>query len=249
MTNRSQGSGALAQAALREERWREVETSGGMLSDHDLNALDAATRCALIGVQRPRGMRYPGFQLLAGQDGMRNASPAWTLLQELLAPAGWSEEFLLLWTLSPNAYLEGRSPTEEIQDNPDDVTDVLRYAVERAIPSGPALAPHTRQALGEFLLLADRAARLVQRGRAAYDSDEALRLAAESILRRIGSAVSRLDGEFVGAHPSVRWGEALRWHDALESGRVIDGAEIWNMLKIDLPLEASKIRRILREAG
>lgn len=246
MTNRSPGPGALAQAALREERWREVETSGGMLSDQDVKNLDAATRSALIGVQRPRGMRYPRFQLVAGHDGMRIVSPAWTLLQELLAPAGWSDEFTLLWTLAPNAYLDGRSPTEEIQDHPDDVTDALRYAVERAIPSGPALAPHTRQALGELLLLADMAARLVERGRAAYDSDEALRFAAEAILHRIGSAVARLDAEFLGAHPSVHWRQMLGTNDALTSDWGTDEA-IWTTLEMDLPGEAAQVRRILRE--
>lgn len=77
------------------------------------------------------------------QDDARVVPPAWSRLRELLAPAGWSVPDLLLWASAPNANLEGRSPADEINDHPDDVTDALRYAVTRAIPEVPHLAPLT----------------------------------------------------------------------------------------------------------
>ena len=126
--------GAMAQAALREERWQEMERTGGFLSDSDIASLGQSVRAALIGVQRPGGMRYPGFQLVDAQDNTKVVAPAWDRLRELLAPAGWDDEFLILWTAANNAYLQGGSPAHEIQDHPDAVTDALRYAVDQAVP-------------------------------------------------------------------------------------------------------------------
>ncbi|WP_460462213.1 HepT-like ribonuclease domain-containing protein [Arthrobacter pigmenti] len=55
------------------------------------------------------------------------------------------------------------------------------------------------------MAFSETASRLVARGKAAYDQDEALRLAAEAILHKIGEAVSRLPDEFMKAHPEVPW--------------------------------------------
>lgn len=60
----------------------------------------------------------------------------------------------------------------------------------------------TLRDLAEFGCMADR---LVDRGKAAYDRDEILRLAAEAILHRIGEAVGRLSCEFRDAHPEMEW--------------------------------------------
>lgn len=123
-------TGKAAQAALREENWQAIERAGGMLTDDEVAALPLATRDGLLGVVRPEGKRFPRFQIIDGAS----APPAWLVLRDLLAPAEWSEENLLMWTLSPNAYLEGASPAQEIQAHPADVTPRLRYAVDRAIP-------------------------------------------------------------------------------------------------------------------
>jgi hypothetical protein len=125
--------GQVAQAALREEHWQEIERADGMLNDSEVGALPEPIRDGLLGVCRPDGMRYPRFQLVV-RDGDATAPPSWSQLHQLLAPAGWSDENLLMWTLSPNAYLEGDSPAQEIQAHPDAVTARLRYAVDRAIP-------------------------------------------------------------------------------------------------------------------
>lgn len=127
-------SGREAQAVLREEHWRSIESSGEMLTAEETAALPASIRSALLGVVRPEGTRLPRFQV--SLNGSNNAAirPAWPALRTLLAPAEWSEENLLMWTLSPNAYLDGDSPASEIQNHPEDVTPRLRYAVHRAIP-------------------------------------------------------------------------------------------------------------------
>lgn len=131
----NQRPGAVAQAALREERWHQVETTWGMLSDAEVANLAPASRGGLIGVQRPEGLRYPEFQLFFdAPDGDRAVAPAWTRLCALLAPAGWSDADMLAWTSAPNAWLEGRSPAQEIQDHPAEVTEALHEAVLQALP-------------------------------------------------------------------------------------------------------------------
>lgn len=146
-------AGQLAQAALREERWRDIEAEWGMLTAADVAALTGSRpeatrnltanlrrRKHLTGVKRHGGMRYPGFQFTGVGEGAQTVAPAWTELHELLAPAQWSNADLLAWTAAPNAYLDGgRSPAEEIRDHPDGVTDALRYAAVRATPASPAL--------------------------------------------------------------------------------------------------------------
>ena len=127
--------GEAAQARLREELWREIEARWEMLTDADVATLPEVTRRGLISVERPEGFRYPAFQLVSGADGVRIVAPAWTRLRDLLAPGGWSDANTLLWSASPNSYLDGRSPAEEIQTNPSEVTDALQYAVARALPS------------------------------------------------------------------------------------------------------------------
>lgn len=142
------GSGALAQAALREELWREIETEWDMLTPASValltgNKLGSGShvtanlrrRKALAGVKRRGALAYPAFQFARGEDDdTMTVARAWTELRALLEPLGWSEANVLLWAASPNAWLEGRSPASEVRDHPDAVTDALRVAVDEAIP-------------------------------------------------------------------------------------------------------------------
>lgn len=126
--------GEAAQARLREERWREMEATWGLLTEAAVALLPEAVRAGLLGVQRPDGLRYPGFQLITAAGGTKVVPPAWQELWGLLAPGGWSDENTLIWTDSVNGYLEGRTPAEEIQANPARVPEALRYAAARALP-------------------------------------------------------------------------------------------------------------------
>lgn len=122
---------------------------------------------------------------------------------------------------------------------------------ERAEPdlslSNP-LDGRTRHVLEDFLDFAGIGARLVERGRDAYD-DEMLRLAAEAILHRIGEAVARLSDDFTKAHRQVNWRpmKGMRNLVAHEYGAV-DYNILWNSLEHDLPHEAVEVQRILDAA-
>jgi hypothetical protein len=142
------GAGHLAQAALREERWREVEREWGMLAAPQVALLTGARpesarahtanlrrRKGLAGVKRRGGLLYPGFQFVEVEDGLIAVASAWTTLRTLLQPAGWSDADVLAWASAPNAYLEGRSPAQEIHVQPDHVSEALVRAVARAVPA------------------------------------------------------------------------------------------------------------------
>lgn len=107
----------------------------------------------------------------------------------------------------------------------------------------------TQQVLEDFLEFAGIGARLVERGRDAYDNDEMLRLAAEAILHRIGEAVARLGDDFTKAHRQVSWRpmKGMRNLVAHEYGAV-DYNILWNSLEHDLPREAVEVQRILDAA-
>jgi hypothetical protein len=142
------GPGHLAQAALREERWRGVEREWGMLAADQVALLTGARaqsarshtanlrrRKGLAGVKRRGGLLYPGFQFVRVEDDLIAVASAWTTLRELLEPAGWSDADVLAWASAPNAHLEGRSPAQEVHEQPDRVSDALRYAVTRTVPA------------------------------------------------------------------------------------------------------------------
>ena len=101
--------------------------------------------------------------------------------------------------------------------------------------------------LRDFLRFSDIAAEvIVARGKAAYDSDLALRLAAESILHKIGEAVARLPEEFTSAHPQVSW-RAMKATRNLVAHRYdqVDYEILWAALARQLPIEAERVREIL----
>ncbi len=107
----------------------------------------------------------------------------------------------------------------------------------------------TTQTLIELCEFGALAARLVSKGRKAWDEDEFERLAGEAIIHRVGEAVARLDRqdpELLVAHPEVSWRpmKGMRNVVAHKYGAV-DHAIIWNALESDLPREVAHIKRIL----
>lgn len=121
-----------------------------------------------------------------------------------------------------------------------------RATPESEVSLDPSLDDRTRQTLNDFLDFADAATRLIARGRDAYDRDEMLRLAAESILHRIAEAVARLGDEFTKTHPGVSWRPMKGMRDVVahEYG-AIDYELVWTALEQHLPREAEAVRRIL----
>jgi uncharacterized protein with HEPN domain len=109
-----------------------------------------------------------------------------------------------------------------------------------------AYGHRVRDTLLDLLEFTDMAARLVARGRAAYDGDEALRLAAEAITHRIGEAVSRLSEEFVTDHPQIEWRKVKGMRNIVthEYAR-IDYEILWNALALRVPEIAAFVRGVL----
>jgi uncharacterized protein with HEPN domain len=109
-----------------------------------------------------------------------------------------------------------------------------------------AYGRRVRDTLLDLLEFTHMAVRLVARGRAAYDGDEALRLAAEAITHRIGKAVSRLSEEFVTDHPEIEWRKVKGMRNIVthEYAR-IDYEIVWNALAIRVPEIAAFVRRVL----
>jgi uncharacterized protein with HEPN domain len=114
--------------------------------------------------------------------------------------------------------------------------------------SGPAGAQRDRivAILNDLIRFTDTASRLVARGKNVYDSDEAVRLAAEAILHKIGEAVARLPDEFVAAHPDVAWRSMKATRNIVaHKYEQVDYEIIWNALAHRLPAEAERIRHIV----
>ena len=104
--------------------------------------------------------------------------------------------------------------------------------------------------LNDVIRFSDTAARLVARGKTAYDSDEALRLAAEAILHKIGEAVARLPDEFTTDNPRVAWRSMKATRNVVaHKYEQVDYEIIWNALAHRLPAEADRIRGILIDLG
>jgi uncharacterized protein with HEPN domain len=102
------------------------------------------------------------------------------------------------------------------------------------------------QRLEDLLQFVESAARLVARGRDAYDADEMLQLAAESIVHKIGEAVSRLPDQFTRAHATVRWRPMKGMRNLIaHECEVIDYGILWNALEKELPKDAAAIRAII----
>ena len=99
-------------------------------------------------------------------------------------------------------------------------------------------------ALGQIEDFAGAAARLVARGRSAYDSDPMLRLAAEAIMRRFSDAVSRLSADFIATHPPIGWHELAMTHD-LDQGPGANYDAYWDYLETRLPSDVREVSALL----
>lgn len=111
------------------------------------------------------------------------------------------------------------------------------------------LTPRARQALVDLLEFGAQAARLVAKGKEAWDTDEFLCLAGEAILHRIGEAVARIekaDPQLIVANPQVRW-RAMKGtrNRVAHQYQAIDYDIVWNALSRDLPKEVAAVRGIL----
>lgn len=135
------GPGTMAQIALAEQKWRDIERRYGLLDSERvarLAGLQTASRSHVHNLRRRHG-------LLATRRGGRNVYPGFQLtpegrvqpwLQPVTAPlraAGWSEDAILLWLAAPTGALSGEVPVEVVDGAPDRVV-----AAATAIAHGTA---------------------------------------------------------------------------------------------------------------
>lgn len=106
--------------------------------------------------------------------------------------------------------------------------------------------PRTRDVLRDVATFTDMAARLVARGRAAYDRDEMHRLAAEAVAQRIGEAVARLSDDFIADHPDIEWRKIKGMRNVVAHDYArIDHVIVWNALADRMPELRNYVRDTL----
>lgn len=96
--------------------------------------------------------------------------------------------------------------------------------------------PKVRQALEDLKSIAATLGRLAARGRAAFDTDETLPLAAEALLTRLGEAASRLPDDFRLAFPETRWRAVRGMRNLLtHQYEIINPDLVWEVICHDVP--------------
>lgn len=133
------GPATSAQLASVEHLWRHLLDRYGIYDAADIATLrgakpgsrsvatNLAKRDGLIGFMRGRSKVYPTFQFKG-----RGVHPNWRAVSAPLVEAGWDDEDILLWMVSPNAALDGREPAALIDEG----------------DAGPLRAVVAREALG-----------------------------------------------------------------------------------------------------
>ena len=98
---------------------------------------------------------------------------------------------------------------------------------------------------------ADLAASLVARGRSAYDTDNMLRLAGESVLIRLGECADRIDKAdpgFVADHPELELRKVKDTRNVLAHGYdIVDYDLVWAILETNIPAVAARVSRLLTD--
>lgn len=125
------GPATVGQLAQVEHLWRHLIDTYGVYTSAEIAELrgakasnrSIATNLAktadLIGFSRGRMKVYPRFQF----NG-RQPHPDWGRMCGPLRAAGWGDEDILLWMVSPHAGLDRREPAELIDNDPDRVADL-----------------------------------------------------------------------------------------------------------------------------
>lgn len=123
---------------------------------------------------------------------------------------------------------------------------------DEAGPGGNALDENVTRLLDDLLRHSDAAARLVERGKAAFDADEFLRYAGEDLIVRMGEVVARIDRKaptFVDRHPELELRNLKDTRNVMAHGYdIVDFEIVWEILEVHLPPVAERVRALLLEA-
>jgi len=105
------------------------------------------------------------------------------------------------------------------------------------------------QSLEDLLEHGEAAARLVARGKDAYDADEMLRYAAEDLLIRAGEAVNRVDkagSGFIDDYPALELRKLKDTRNVIAHGYdIVDAEIVWTILAVHLPRVLLGVGRII----
>jgi uncharacterized protein with HEPN domain len=107
-----------------------------------------------------------------------------------------------------------------------------------------------RQGLEDIIRHAGAVARLVARGKEAFDADEMLRFAAEDLIIRLGESVQRIDQsdpEFASRHPTFDLRKLKDARNILAHGYdIVDYEIVWSIMERNIPVVATAIEGFLR---
>lgn len=113
--------------------------------------------------------------------------------------------------------------------------------------------PRLTRALQDLLDHGAAVARLVARGRPAYDADEMLQAAAEALLLRAGESVVRIDlaaPDFIRLHPELRLRNLKDARNVVAHGYdIVDTGTLWEILEVHLPVVIDGVRELLDRQG
>lgn len=105
------------------------------------------------------------------------------------------------------------------------------------------------QSLDDIVEHGEAMARLVARGKLAYDEDEMLRYAAEDLLLRAGEAVNRLDkhgGGYIEAHPELELRKLKDARNVIAHGYdIVDSEIVWAILSGHMPRVVARVLQVL----
>lgn len=112
------GPATTAQIGLVDQRWREIEDKYGVVdageyaewvggSPTNRSLASKARKRGLLGFRRGQKVLYPRFQLDA-----RGIREGWQQMVAPLRNAGWDDEDIILWLVSPNGGLGRETPLE-----------------------------------------------------------------------------------------------------------------------------------------
>ena len=99
------------------------------------------------------------------------------------------------------------------------------------------------QRIADMLEVADQIAELVQRGRAAFDSDIAVRFAFERLLEILGEAANSVSNATRDRFPEVPWRDVSRLRIVLAHHyHRVDPEQVWSMATQEVPTLAAGLR-------
>ena len=111
------------------------------------------------------------------------------------------------------------------------------------------VSPRVLERLGDLLDHASAVARLVGRGRPAYDADEMMRFASESLIIRLGECVDRIDKAdpgFVAAHPDLELRQLKNTRNLIAHGYdIVDYGLVWQVMETNIPMVAEQVAGLL----